>query len=62
MVGQAAGLDGVLLNAMLNSCTSTKEEILLAVAWGERSILETKLEGTDVTAGVRRGRCSIVYL
>lgn len=38
------GLDGVLLDAMLNACETTEEEILLSVAWGEPSILERLLE------------------
>ena len=49
LAGSNTGLDSVLLDAMLNSCSSTEEEILLGVAWGEEPILERLLERRDVS-------------
>ena len=46
-------VEDVLLEAMLNSCDTMEEELLLAVTWGETDILERLLERGDIDSATK---------
>ena len=43
-----------LQKALLNDCATKKEEIMLAVAWGDPAILQAQLEGNQDAAAAHR--------
>ena len=43
-----------LQKALLNDCHTKREEIMLAVAWGDPAILQAQLEGNQDAAAAHR--------